>query len=372
MSTLPDYARRMLDQAREEGQFYCYQADCAALCFDVLALFPDCKEAADLVYELFCDEWLIFDNRNAIQQNIDEWDDRPWQQRRRVALSFRFMSHWEGWNREFRKGYKAEREGPPDVRQLLDEGKGQLLSAYCLGDEECADYAWPVFGEAIGKTNDPRTAMLWVGKQYAELGFFADSVEVLAELCSRFNDPDANRLLAEVRWWRDNAHRLPWLPPPGDGSRYRRMMMLIDPEQCAREEEGWQETRERYREHNPGRFDRTPTLSAEMGRLVASALPAEKAEPAPALVDWSFLDTDDGQPGELPEWAKKQLKLFGRNKEHADFIIEHAQYSRPIKPPSTPPRRNPDEPPFDPDEIMSGMNEIDDEEWDLGEEDGDS
>jgi hypothetical protein len=82
----------MLKQARAEGQYYCYQPDCAALCFDVLALVPDCCEASDLVYELFCDEWLINDNRNAVQQNIDEWDDRPHQQRRRLALSFRFMS----------------------------------------------------------------------------------------------------------------------------------------------------------------------------------------------------------------------------------------------------------------------------------------
>jgi hypothetical protein len=54
------------------------------LCFDILALFPDCAEASDLVYELFCDEWTIYDNRVTIQQNIDEWDDRPHHRRTQV------------------------------------------------------------------------------------------------------------------------------------------------------------------------------------------------------------------------------------------------------------------------------------------------
>jgi hypothetical protein len=364
MSDLPNYARMMLDQAHEEGQYYCYQADSMALCFDVLTLFPDCEEAEDLLFELCCDEWLIYDNRNALQQHIDEWDDRPWQQRRRAALSFRFMSHWEGWNREYRKGYKSEREGPPDVRAILDEGKAQLLGAYCLGDEECANYAWPLFAEAIEKTNDLRTTMLWVGKQYAELGFFADAAEMLTDLCSRFNDDDAKRLLTEVRWWRDNAHRLPWLPPAGDGKRYRRMMLLIDPEAYAREAEGWEQIRHDYRERNPERFERPTTLSVAMAQLVESALPAEAVRAGSVLVDWDFLDFDDGKPGPLPEWAKKQLKLFGRNKEIEREIVERAQYSRPIPQPFSPPFRNPNDSPFDPAEL----EEVDDDEWDFGED----
>jgi len=101
MPTYPAYVPQMLARARYEDQWYAGQANAAALCFDVLALFPDCAEASELVYELFCDEWTIYDNRVAIQRNIDEWDDRPWQQRRRLALSFRFMSRWQGWEREY-------------------------------------------------------------------------------------------------------------------------------------------------------------------------------------------------------------------------------------------------------------------------------
>jgi len=51
----------------------------------------------------------------------------------------------------------------------------------------------------------------------------------LGKLCPRFDDDEARRLLAEVIWWRDNAHRIPWIPPAGDGSRYDRMIDFIDP-----------------------------------------------------------------------------------------------------------------------------------------------
>jgi hypothetical protein len=115
MTNYPTYIQRMIDQAREQGQWYCGQADAAAICFDVLALFPDHQEAAELVYQLFCDEWLIYDNRNALQQQIDEWDDRPWQQRRRLALSLRFMSRWEGWHAEFKRGESHRRSGPDNA-----------------------------------------------------------------------------------------------------------------------------------------------------------------------------------------------------------------------------------------------------------------
>ena len=348
MDTDPADVQRLLKQAREEGQWHAGQADAAAYCFDVLALIPDHREAAELVYELFGDEWLIYDNRNALQQNIDEWDDRPWQQRRRLALSFRFMSRWDGWLREYEKGYERELHGPPDVAELLDKGKGQLLHAYCLGDEECANFAWPLFVEAFRRTADPRHALLWVGKQYADLGFFADSVEVLAELCSRFNDLSARRLLAEVRWWRDNAHRLPWLPPSGDGSRYRRMMAFVDPGAPSDEE-----VIRSLRAEASGRAraDWHPTIDPALAELVAATLPPAAGEtvPVPSRVDWSFLDADDGKPGELPDWAKKMLRLLP---EHADDIASRHRWSRPIPPPATPPRRDPNEPPFDASEFL--------------------
>jgi len=375
MTDYPAYIQRMIDQARERGQWYCGQPDAAAICFDVLALFPDHHEAAELVYQLFCDEWLIYDNRNALQQQIDEWDDRPWQQRRRLALSLRFMSRWEDWHTEFKRGDPRRRYGPDDVAELLHTGRDLLLEAYCLGDEECTDLAWPVFVEAFGRTSDPQGALMWVGKQYADLGFFADAVEVLAVLCARFADrsatsgpSSAERLLAEVRWWRDNAHRLPWLPPPGDGSRYRRMMSFIDTNAPSDEEiiRDLRARAEARRAEQPApTAEWRPVVTSDVAALIEAALPNRPApaQPDAALVDWSFLDRDNGQPGEMPEWAKRTMRMF--KDELPDDLVDRYRWSRPIPKPSTPPRYDPNEPPFDPNEFL----DLDDDAPDSDDDD---
>ena len=54
MLTYPAYVPQMLARACYEGQWHAGQADAAALCCDVLVLFPDCAEASELAYELFC------------------------------------------------------------------------------------------------------------------------------------------------------------------------------------------------------------------------------------------------------------------------------------------------------------------------------
>lgn len=341
MPTYPDYLHQTLARARDIGQWYCGQADAAALCFDMLAFFPECAEASELVYELFCDEWTIYDNRVAIQQNIDEWDDRPWQQRRRLALSFRFMSRWEG-------KYSEEHNEPIDVRKFLEDGKMELLGAYCLGDEECTNYAWSIFADAIHKTRDPRSTLFWIGWQYADLGFFADAAEALGELCSRFNDVDAKRLLIELIWWRDNAYRIPWIPPAGDGSRYDRMMDFIDPTAPKTNEFVRGARNENQRERiAPYR----PTIDSHLAELFSIFFPETIEKPAPALVDWSFLDLDDGQPGEPAAWVRKQAERFADDPEIVKDILSRHRWTRPIQPPSTPPRYNPNEPPFIPPDI---------------------
>lgn len=349
MSTYPDYVHQMLARARDEGQWHAAQSDAAGICFDVLALFPDCEEAKELVYQLFCDEWTIYGNRVAIQQNIDEWDDRPWQHRRRLAFSFRFMSRWEGWNREYEEGREHEKDGPADTAKILEEGKIELLGAYCLGDEECTDYAWSIFADALDKTSDPRTALLWIGKTYADLGFFADAAEPLGELCSRFNDADAKRLLVEVIWWRDNAHRIPWIPPRGDGSRYNRMMQFIDPSAPSADEEIRRVRRENTKERTA---PYCPSIAPQLAELFTTSISVEDEKILPTLVDWSFLDKDDGQPGEPAEWVKKQMEMFEDDEEIVDELMRMHRWTRNITPPATPPRYDPNEPPFDPRDIF--------------------
>jgi hypothetical protein len=364
MSTYPDYVQQTLARAREEGQWYAAQADAAALCFDILALFPDCQEAKELVYRLFCDEWTIYDKRVAIQRLIDEWDDRPWQHRRRLALSFRFMSRWEVWEREDESGQAEELNGPADVTETLENGKLELLGTYCLGDEECADYAWSIFADALQKTSDPHTALLWIGKTYADLGFFSDAAEALAELCSRFHDPEAQRLLAEVIWWRDNAHRIPWIPPTGDGSRYDRMMGFIDPSAPKTQEEVRRARNENQKKRiTPYR----PTISPQLEHLFTASISADQEKKNSSFIDWSFLDQDDGQPGEPADWVKKQVRLLERDMDEdmTEMVAELKRrhlWTRNIRPPSTSPRYDPNEPPLDPRDVPGARDDDPDED----------
>ncbi len=363
MAEYPDYVPRLLAQARTDGKWHAHQADAAALCFDVLALLPDCREASELVYEIFCDEWTIYDMRVAVQRHIDEWDDRAHQQRRRLALSFRFMSRWEGWAREYDKGRKAEREGPKDVRKILHEGRMQLIEAYCMGDDECLNYAWPKFVEAIEKTKDPYNARLFIGKEYADKGFFADAAEVLMDLCSRYpRDESARRLLAEARWWRDNTPRIPWIPPAGDGSRYARMMRIIDPT-APTQTEIVAHMRTRLKEvGNAPTWE--PIIEPEIAALFGAAVPEEHLPLAKPVVDWSFLDRDDGKPGEPPKWAKKMMQM---SPEQAEDIARMHRWTREILPPQTPKRYDPNEPKFDPSEVLGALNE-EDLDWDDDED----
>lgn len=77
---------------------------------------------------------------------------------------------------------------------------------------------------------------------------------------------------------------------------------------------------------------------------------------------------DDGQPGELPDWAKKQIRMYEKWKDelHAEMLEElknSHQWTRNITPPSTPKRYDPNEPPFiPPTEFFDGLEEDDEDE----------
>ena len=313
----PEYVSRMLTQARcllEDDDYG--QMDAAALCFDVLALFPELQEAAELVLEAYSDPWLIRDNRKAIGRHVDEWDDRAWQQRRRLALSFRFTCRWEGQYRQYEEGVDMDDVMPEDVRDMLDEGRMQLLQDYLLGQSRGSEMAWPIFQEAFKRTDKPEIAMLWVGELYADQGYFAEAVDVLEMLLTQFPDSkDGCRLWAEVRWWRDYQDRIPWIPPhtSAHGRRYRQMMAQIDPEFAADPD-----VFDSPLEHIPPDLDKLPadfTLPAPIqDELIArveealAELPDDVAENT--AVDWSYLDKlENGEidTSQFPEWAQYLL-----------------------------------------------------------------
>ncbi|MCC6602012.1 MAG: hypothetical protein IT327_02320 [Anaerolineae bacterium] len=317
----PDDVSRLLGQARALLQEDDYgQLDAAALCFAVLARFPDLTEAAELVLEAFSDPWLIRDNRKAIGRLVDEWDDRAWQHRRRLALSFRYTSQWEGEFHEGTERVEMDEVMPADVHAMLDEGRSQLLQDYLLGQRRGSEMAWPIFLEAIKRTAEPELAMLWVGHLYADQGYFAEAVDVLEMLLARLPESvNGRRLWAEVRWWREYQERIPWIPPRtggrsgANGRRYRQMMAQVDPTFATDSEDD-----DAFLEHIPPDMDKLPDdfvlpppVQAELIARVEEVLAGLPDEVSwKTAVDWSYLDkleNGDIDTTQFPEWAQYLL-----------------------------------------------------------------
>jgi hypothetical protein len=225
------------------------------------------------------------------------------------------MCRWEGQYREYDKTYTGELL-PSDVASILEEGKKQLIQDYLLGQAQGSEAAWHIFQEAFRRTNHLRSAMLWVGELYADQGYFAESVEVLADLLTQFPQADdARRLWAEVRWWRDHQHQIPWIPPAGrgDGHRFRRMMSQTDPDFAA-DPEGYMALLD-YRPPDltnlPADFELPPSLPANLVQKLEEIL-GESPLPAPeeSLVDWHYLDklgSNEMDITDFPEWAQYML-----------------------------------------------------------------
>lgn len=331
----PAYVYQMLAEAQtllNEDDFT--SPDAAAICFDVLALFPNCQEASDLIMTAFSAPWLIRDYRKALSRLIDEWDDRPWQQRRRLALSFRYASRWEGQYRKYNEELDPEDFCPSDVKPMLVEGRGQLLQDYLIGEKRGGETAWAIFQEAIKHTGNPRAVMLWVADLYADQGFFAESAEVLEQLLTQFPDAqEARRLWVEVCWWRDNQDKIPWIPPldGGNGRRWRKIMREVDDDFAANEK-----AYTRPLDYMPPDaanllpdFKLPTPIQADLIARVEEALSSLEAEPSPkGPVDWSFLDKlengaiDDIDTEQLPIWARHLLAQID-DPEYKRFLIQH-------------------------------------------------
>jgi len=312
----PDYVQRMMEEAErllmdEDDPGPC---EAAGVCFDILALFPEHAGAQKLIWQAYSDGTLIRDNRRALSHLIDEWDDRPWQGRRRLALSFGYVSRWEDKYRDEPERFKDDDEGPEDVKTYLHTGHLQLLEDYLAGQAKGAESAWQIFQEAIRVSKDPHATMFWVGKEYAQQGYFAESVDVLEELLRRYpDDRSARRLCVEVRWWRDHQDHIPWIPPAGDGSRFRRMMLQNDPDGLAASESP-ENILNQYRPPNadelpPGMksLDHVPDhLNKEMSNLPDPVVDDLRDRP----VDWNYLDAIERREidvSKFPRWAREFL-----------------------------------------------------------------
>ncbi|MGZ9234489.1 MAG: hypothetical protein ACXW4E_03115, partial [Anaerolineales bacterium] len=314
--TYPNYIQTMMEEAErlltdEEDPDPC---GAAAICFDILALFPEHEGAKKFIQRAYRDGNLIRDNRRALSRLIDEWDDRPWQQHRRLALSFGYVSRWEDKYRDHLEGFEDELEGPEDVKKYLRAGHLQLLEDYLGGQVKGAEGAWQIFQEAIRLSRDVHTTMFWVGKEYAQQGYFAESVDVLEELLRKYpDDQSARRLCVEVRWWRDHQNQIPWIPPAGDGSRFHRMMLETDPEGLAASESP-DSVLNQYRPAKPDELppgmeslDHVPSnIDYQIDSLLDDATDTSIDSP----VDWSYLDAIERREidvSKFPKWAREFL-----------------------------------------------------------------
>jgi tetratricopeptide (TPR) repeat protein len=312
----PAYVQKMMQEAErmltdEHDPDPC---GAAAVCFDILALFPEHEQAQKFIQRAYRDGNLIRDNRRALSRLIDEWDDRPWQQQRRLALSFGYVSRWEDKYSDHLEGLEEDRAGPDDVKTYLRAGHLQLLEDYLGGQTKGAEGAWQIFQEAIRLSKDPHATMFWVGKEYAQQGYFAEAVDVLEGLLKEYpDDRSARRLWVEVRWWRDHQHQIPWIPPVGDGSRFRRMMMERDPDGLESSESP-ESALNQYRPPNPE--DLPPGMKplehvpSNVDEKIKELLGGSRENPADSPVDWSYLDAIERREidvSKFPKWAREFL-----------------------------------------------------------------
>ncbi|HEX9330321.1 MAG TPA: hypothetical protein VF896_00455 [Anaerolineales bacterium] len=138
-------------------------------------------------------------------------------------------------------------------------------------------------------------------------------MDVLEELLRKYqDDQSARRLWVEVRWWRDHQNQIPWIPPAGDGSRFRRMMMETDPDGLAASESS-ESVLNQYRPPKPE--DLPPNMKPEyvpsdLEEKMDALLSDTNDHSTDSLVDWSYLNAIERREidvSKFPRWAREFL-----------------------------------------------------------------
>ncbi|MGH2521928.1 MAG: hypothetical protein ACRDH2_05435 [Anaerolineales bacterium] len=196
---------RLIQQA--DHFITCHDWDEAAgRCYQILALDPANLNAQSKLRLIYLQRDLVEDMRGALLRLFNPEDASPHQLRRMLAFSYRVLSRWPGWS-------KDDFEQTPPVDEL--EEVAQIINhAYLRGDDDDLLMAWERYVQACAEHPAARYAIQWwMTKRYAEHGFFADAAEVLTEMLGYTpRDPDVRYVLAEMRWWRDQADSISWIP----------------------------------------------------------------------------------------------------------------------------------------------------------------
>lgn len=199
---------RTIARLIKQAEHYILRQDwdeAAMRCYRILALDANNIDAQQKLRQIYLQRELAEDMRTALSRLSDPEDASPHQHRRRLAFSYKVLSRWDGWLKD------DSEQTPVDE---MEEVARILNRAYLHGDDSDLSAAWTRYVEACQRHTPHRRAIQWwMSKQYAQRGFFADAAEVLTEMLGRGpDDYDARYMLAEMRWWRDHADCIAWIP----------------------------------------------------------------------------------------------------------------------------------------------------------------
>lgn len=205
MQTTDEQVRQLIRQAEEYMD--CEEWDeVADLCYQVLALDPDNRNAENKLRLVYLRKDLLRDTERQMFRTFDPEDDRPHQRRHKLGFSYACLSPWEGW-------LELDWDQPPaEVAETLEAGRLRLITDYLMGEEGAYAEARVAFDQALAAADDKTSVLWWLGKIYAQHGYFAEAAETLEQMAALSSlSPDARRLYGEVRWWRDNDRYICWV-----------------------------------------------------------------------------------------------------------------------------------------------------------------
>ncbi len=205
MQTTDEQVRQLIRQAekhmdREEWD------EVAELCYQVLALDPDNRNAENKLRLVYLRKDLLRDMERQMFRMFDPEDDRPHQRRHKLGFSYACLSPWEGW-------LELDWDQPPaEVAETLEAGRLRLIADYLMGEEGAYAAAQAAFDQALAAADDKAAVWWWLGKIYAHHGYFVEAVETIELMADPGPlSPEARRLYGEARWWRDNDCYICWV-----------------------------------------------------------------------------------------------------------------------------------------------------------------